>query len=163
VIDAVKTSNAITVEAWISPANTTQNGPARVVTLSADPYARNFTLGQGVAFAGGDRYDVRLRTTETSDSGIPSISTARGTLSAALTHVVYARDAAGNVQIYLDGLLITSDTVSGTFSNWEDSFGLGLANELTGDRPWLGEFYLVAVFDRALSEAEVEQNFLAGP
>jgi len=162
VINAVKASNAITVEAWVSPANTTQDGPARIVTLSADPHARNFTLGQGVAFAGGDRYDVRLRTTETSDSGIPSVSTARGTLSVNLTHVVYTRNAAGAVTIYLDGEPATSDTVGGSLSNWEDGFGLGLANELTGDRPWLGEFHLVAIFDRALSAAEVEQNYLAG-
>ena len=47
IIDAVTASNAITVEAWITPGNTTQNGPARILTLSTDLYERNFTLGAG--------------------------------------------------------------------------------------------------------------------
>ena len=40
---------------------------------------------------------------------------------------------------------------------------LALANELTEDRPWLGEFYLVAIYDRALSQDEVSRNFNARP
>ncbi len=46
VITAVKASNALTIEAWIIPANTTQSGPARIVSLSETLYVRNFTLGQ---------------------------------------------------------------------------------------------------------------------
>ncbi|MGH7138217.1 MAG: PSD1 and planctomycete cytochrome C domain-containing protein, partial [Pirellulales bacterium] len=37
-----------------------------------------------------------------------------------------------------------------------------LANELTGDRPWLGELRLVAVYARALTEQEIGRNFAAG-
>ena len=33
---------------------------------------------------------------------------------------------------------------------------------LTGDRPWLGELHLVAIFSRALSHGEIQQNFTAG-
>ena len=33
-----------------------------------------------------------------------------------------------------------------------------LANEVTRDRPWLGELYLVAIYDRALSEQEIQQR-----
>jgi len=69
IIGAIKRSNAITIEAWIKPANTTQAGPARVVTLSKDPGNRNFTLGQKA-----DAYEVRLRTTSTSPNGEPSLS-----------------------------------------------------------------------------------------
>ena len=39
---------------------------------------------------------------------------------------------------------------------------LGLANEVTGDRPWLGTFFLVAIYSRDLSAQEVGQNFKAG-
>lgn len=69
VISSIKKSSAITIEAWIKPANTTQAGPARIVTLSADPSRRNFTLGQK-----GDAYEVRFRTTSTSPNGEPSLS-----------------------------------------------------------------------------------------
>jgi hypothetical protein len=37
-----------------------------------------------------------------------------------------------------------------------------LGNEATGDRPWLGELYLVAVFDHALQYDYIVQNFEAG-
>jgi hypothetical protein len=91
------------------------------------------------------------------------VSTGAGTLQTALTHVVYTRNAAEEARIYLDGVEQASGSVGGDFSNWDTSYHLGLANELTGDRPWLGELHLVAIFDRALTEAEVNQNFEAGP
>ena len=56
-VDAVTKSNEISIEAWVKPENTSQNGSARIVSLSADPGQRNFTLSQDAA-----RYDVRLRT-----------------------------------------------------------------------------------------------------
>ena len=67
ITDAVKRSGGLTIEAWIKPASDRQNGPARIVSLSADSGQRNLTLGQD-----GKRYDVRLRTTATSTNGIPS-------------------------------------------------------------------------------------------
>jgi hypothetical protein len=164
VIEAAQTTNEITVEAWVMPANTSQDGPARIVTLSADLFYRNFTLGQGLW--GGqpsDLYDMRLRTTATDDSGLPSLSTPPGSLTTDLTHVVYTREASGMAKIYVDGVEQASRTVGGIFSNWDTGYRLALANELTEDRPWLGEFRLVAVFSRALSQAEVSQNFQAGP
>jgi hypothetical protein len=88
---------------------------------------------------------------------------AQGTASTALTHVVYTRDAAGNATIYVDGTAVAATTINGDFSNWDTTFPLLLANEGILNRPWLGEFYLVAIYDQALTVAEVNQNFLAGP
>jgi hypothetical protein len=72
-VEAVKQSRAITIEAWIKPANITQAGPARIVTLSKDTSSRNFTLGQKAG-----AYEVRLRTTTTSANGEPSLSSPGG-------------------------------------------------------------------------------------
>ena len=126
------------------------------MSLSADAGRRNVTLGQDRA-----RFDVRLRTTATSDNGIPSVATDEA-VKAAPTHVVYTRDKAGNVRIYVDGRRRAAGKVAGNLSNWDDRFRLGLANELSGDRPWSGELQLVAVYGRALTPREVEQNFKAG-
>ncbi len=46
IISRCMTTNQITVEAWVRPANLTQAGPARILTLSLDGSYRNFTLGQ---------------------------------------------------------------------------------------------------------------------
>ncbi|MDX2475298.1 MAG: Ig-like domain-containing protein, partial [Candidatus Krumholzibacteria bacterium] len=162
-IDAAASTNAMTVEAWVAPASVAQGGPARIVTCSGDPTNRNFTLGQGVYNAGDDRYVMRFRTTATDNNGTPQTATAVGSLTADLTHVVYTRNSAGQVEIYLDGVLAQSGTTGGTTSNWNPDYAFALGNELTEDRPWLGAYYLVAVFDRALDAGEVSQNFEAGP
>ena len=73
IADAVRKSGAITIEAWIKPANTTQSGPARIVTVSRDPSSRNFTLGQKAG-----AYEVRFRTTSTSANGEPALSSPGG-------------------------------------------------------------------------------------
>ena len=162
IINASTASNEITIEAWVKPANTTQGGPSRIVTLSQDISNRNFTLAQGEGSI-NDRYNTRLRTTTTSVNGIPSQVTPSGTLSTTLTHVVYTRDAAGNATTYINGVQQASGTVGGDFSNWAGGYKLALANEMTLNRTWLGEYHLVAIYDSALSQAQVSQNYTAGP
>jgi hypothetical protein len=162
IIDAARAANGITIEAWVKPADTAQNGPARLVTLSRDLNRRNFTLGQGVPGGSSSVYDVRLRTTTTDLNGVPSVSSPAGSLSTQLTHVVYTRNSAGAARLYIDGAQKAARTVGGTFSNWDTACRLALANELSGDRPWLGEYHLVAVYSRALSVSEIARNLKAG-
>lgn len=157
IINAVKRSRAITIEAWITPADDRQKGPARIVSLSANTVQRNFTLGQE-----GRQYDARFRTTATDNNGMPSTATPAGSATARLTHVVYTRDPAGNARVYVDGRQQASKKVAGELSNWGNDFRLVLANEMTGDRPWLGTLHLVAVYSGALTDREVGQNFRAG-
>jgi hypothetical protein len=155
---ACRKSNAITIEAWIRPGNTTQGGPSRIVTLSRNPLERNFTLGQE-----GDGYDVRLRTTATGSNGSAPSFHARHCLAPRLTHVVYTRDADGTASLYLNGSRASAGPIRGDLSNWGDGMRLGLANEVIDDRTWLGELHLVAVYGRALSAEEVARHFDAGP
>ncbi len=162
IIDAARAANGITIEAWVKPADTAQNGPARLVTLSRDLNRRNFTLGQGVPGGSSSVYDVRLRTTTTDLNGVPSVSSPAGSISTQLTHVVYTRNSAGAARLYIDGAQKAARTVGGTFSNWDTACRLALANELSGDRPWLGEYHLVAVYSRALSVSEIARNLKAG-
>ena len=156
-VEACRKSGEATLEAWLKPANTSQAGPARIVSLSKDPYARNFTLGQERA-----RYDVRFRTTKAGENGMtPSLG--GGTVATALTHVVYTRDRSGSARLYVNGAQQSQKNVGGDLSNWDGSQRFGLANELTRDRPWLGELHLVALYARALTADEVAMNHRAGP
>jgi len=79
-----------------------------------------------------------------------------------LTHVAYARDEAGRATFYLDGQKQAATKVTGECSNWDGGYRLALANELTRDRPWLGELHRVAIYDRALGNGQIAQNFKAG-
>lgn len=163
IINACQLSNELTLEAWITPANITQDGPARIMTLSADAYSRNFNLGQGQS---GNKpatvFDVRVRTTETNANGVPSLTSPTGSAASTLTHVVYTLAANGQRRIYLNGVQVAADALGGTFNGWNGSYLLTLGNEQVDDRPWLGELYLAAVYCRALSAAEVNQNYDAG-
>jgi len=156
VYQRVGKSNAITIEAWVAPRDTDQDGPARIVSLSRNTSERNFTLGQE-----NSRYDVRLRTTRRSNNGLPSVGTPPQSLHARLTHVVYTRDRKGVVRVYLNGKRVAHAKVDGDLSNWDAKHFLMLGNEKTNDRPWLGSLHLVAIYDRALSERDVARNFEA--
>ncbi len=181
VIASSMSSDAISVEAWVQPANTTQAGPARIVTISGDPSNRNMTMGQGYwGSTATDLFSVRLRTTTNNLNGSdPNVLTDAGSATTNLTHVVYTRDAAGDVQLYIDGTLVngtmyagstplTGDpVVDGSFTGsggWDTGYKFGLADEFnsTSGRSWAGTYYLVAVYSKALTAIEVSQNYDAG-
>jgi len=50
----------------------------------------------------------------------------------------------------------------GTFSSWQNNMAFILGNEASGDGLWQGTLRLVAIHRRALTEAQVNQNFDAG-
>jgi hypothetical protein len=151
---AVKASNELTVEAWITPAKESQSGPARIVTLSRDSGQRNFTLGQD-----GNRFDVRLRTTKSNANGLPSLAGPQGMVAAKRTHLVYTFDRRGTARFYVDGKQVAERQIGGDLSNWDDGFRLALGDELTGARRWDGEFHFVAIYSRALPVEQVVKNF----
>jgi len=155
---ACQASNAVTIEAWVRPAAVNQTGPARIVTFSDTNNTRNFTLGQEELLA-----DVRLRTTETDDNGTPSTRSDITAFDGSVIHLAYTRGGLDDeAQIWLNGQLAGTETLAGNFGNWDMSYRFAVANELNGERPWRGEIYLVAVYCRDLSPAEVWQNYSAG-
>ncbi len=157
IIEAVRRSGELSIEAWVRPANAKQEGPARIVTLSKNTSERNFTLGQE-----RDRFDVRLRATKTSGNGMPSISSPSRSLNSQIMHVVYTRDRDGRARIYINGRPAADGQVNGDLTGWDRSHRFALANEMTADRPWQGTYFLVAVYSRALAAGEIAEHFKAG-
>ena len=157
-IEAVRRSGALTIEAWVQSMNTRQAGPARIVTLSKNSKERNFTLGQV-----GDKYEVRLRTTRTSTNGIPAVVSKGRAAGTKLTHIVYAYAKDGQARLFVNSKSVATSKVGGLPSNWNGSFELALANELSNDRPWQGTLHLVALYNRTLTPKEIARNFAAGP
>jgi PKD repeat protein len=161
--EACRTSNEVTIEVWCTPANKTQEGPARIVSLSQNVHSRNLTLGQGLwGSQPSDLFDIRLRTTERSANGMPSFSSPQGSAAVGKTHIVFARNRRGLVRLYIDGIVVAESNIPGDLSTWNPRFPLLLGNETTGEYPWLGQIFLVAVYDRFLSWEEVRQNQRAG-
>lgn len=161
----LRTSGELTLEAWISPANTIQFGPAAIVTMSSNSSSfRNFTLGQGNTIAGtGALYAVRLRTSTTGSSG--AVQATDPLVQTRLTHVAYTRGTDGATQLYVDGSpqLPAESVLGGTLDTWVTSYRLALGRDLNNTNTWLGEYRLVAIYDRALAPEEIVQNYNAGP
>ena len=148
----------ISIEVWAEPENTTQSGPARLLTISANVTNRNVLLGQS-----GSKYTGRLRTTNGgSNNGLPNMETGNNIVQTSLQHIVYTRDASGNVRIYVNGDSELSTTRGGNFSNWNDNYQLILVNELSKDRLWKGKIYKVAVYDQALSSGKIDDLYNNG-
>lgn len=157
----IKSSNAYSLEAWVAPANVTQEGPARIMTYSDGNTSRNFTLGQTLY-----NYDFLHRSSSTGGNGDPALSTADDDerLQATLQHVVVTFDPINGRRIYVNGEF-TGDadpTSAGNLSGWDDGFVFIMGNEATGDHPWEGIIRFAAVYDRALSQDEITTNFDAG-
>jgi len=158
IASAAQASNRLTVEMWVRSANKTQNGPARIISLSADHYSRNFMVGQSKA-----KYVSRLRTTTTNDNGSPNI-TVSGLSDSEFQHVVAVFDAdLETVTTYINGDIVHVAEREGDFSNWENSYFLNIADEAVGGREWLGDIDRIAIYDQALQIEEVAANYAAGP
>ena len=158
--DVIQESGEFTIEAWVIPANVTQE-MARIVSYSAGDQARNFTVQQTLY-----NYDFLLRTNETSLNGDPALSTpdADEVLQATLQHVVATYDPIEGRKIYVNGSLVsnTDPVPGGTLIDWQDTFAFVLGNEVSGDSPWEGTVRLAAVHRRALTQEQIVQNFDVG-
>ena len=158
--DLIRATGEYSIEAWVAPANVVQE-QAHIVSYSGGTTARNFTLGQTMY-----NYDYFNRATTTDGNGDPALSTPNDdeVLQATLQHVVATYSAVDGRRIYVNGeLRTTADPVSaGLFTDWNDTFALVLGNEVSNDRTWQGVIRMVVIHNRALTEAQIDQNFEAG-
>ncbi len=165
ILQACQATEEITLEAWVTPADAIHTlVPARVLTYSLNTSYRNFTLGQTLTDAPVPGWVARLRTTDTTVNGLPPLEW-ESTVAATPTHVVFTHAADGSEQLWVDAMERAAGDRTGSFEGWDpdtSAYHLALGNELTLTRNWNGTFHLAAIYDRALSADEVQQNYDAG-
>ncbi len=148
------------IEAWVVPGNVVQED-MRIVSYSASLTNRNFNLGQTMY-----NYDFFNRSDRTNANGDPQLSTpdADEVLQASLQHVVATFDPVAGRKIYVDGVLVAQNDPApgGLVTNWDNSYAFVLGNEVSGNRMWNGVIRLVAIHNRALTPAQIQQNYDAG-
>ncbi len=159
--DLITATGEYSIEAWVVPANISQEGPARIVSYSAGTDARNFTLGQTKY-----SYDFLQRSSTTDANGMPELKTADADedLQATLQHVVVTYDPVNGRRVYVNGVF-TGDmdpVPGGNLNDWDDSFAFVLGNEVSGDRQWQGKLRMVAIHNRALTPEQIQQNYSVG-
>ena len=158
--DLIKGTGEYSVEAWVAPGNVAQED-ARIVSYSGGTTARNFMVGQTLY-----SYDFYNRSSMTDQGGDPKLTTSAEDedLQATLQHVVTTYDPVNGRRVYVNGEY-TDDldpVAGGTIADWDDTFAFVLGNEVSGDRQFQGMLRLVAVYNRALTPAQIRQNFDAG-
>jgi Concanavalin A-like lectin/glucanases superfamily len=160
IYNMIQATGEFSVEAWVAPALVAVD-KSYMVTYSGGDTLRNFTLGQT-----NQDYDFMLRSSNSVLNGTPQLQTpdAALLLQASLQHVVLTYDPVNGRQIYVNGVSanVADPQMGGTISNWDSTFALVLGNEVSGDRSWQGLIKFVAIHSRAMSAAQIMQNFNAG-
>jgi len=156
----IQASGEYSIEAWVAPNNVAQTN-AWIVSYSGSNTTRNVTLGQAV-----DQYDGMTRSSVTDTNGMPALvtTTTNGAAQAALQHVVLTYDPVNGQKIYVNGVFTGDADASkgGSFANWDSSFALVLGNETSGQRQWQGVIKMVTIYNTALNQAQITENFNAG-
>jgi len=156
----IQSSGEYSLEVWAAPANVAQTA-AYIVSYSGSNTTRDATLGQDAM-----QYEGRARSSTTDTNGASPLmtTTASGAAQAALQHLVLTYDPVNGQKIYVNGVW-TGDAdpaKGGSLANWDSTFALVLGNETTGQRQWQGVIKFVAIHNRALTPAQIQQNFSAG-
>jgi hypothetical protein len=156
----IQATGEFSIEAWVAPALVAVD-KSYMVSYSGGDTTRNVTLGQT-----NQDYDFMLRGSNSDLNGMPQLQTpdAATLLQASLQHVVLTYDPVNGRQIYVNGVNanVPDPQKGGTISNWDSTFALVLGNETSGDRSWQGLIKFVAIHSRAMSAAQVTQNYNAG-
>ncbi|NQD37277.1 LamG domain-containing protein [Permianibacter sp. IMCC34836] len=159
--DLIKATGEYSIEAWVAPANVTQDGPAHIVSYLGSADSTNFTLGQTLY-----NYDFLMRHSGTGADGNPALSTADADerLQATLQHVVVTYDPIRGRRIYVNGEFTgdVDNTPIGNLNDWDNTFAFVLGNSPALDRPWAGIIKLVAIHNRVLTDEQIVQNFNVG-
>ena len=159
----IQTTNQFTVEFWGLPPDTLQDD-ARVVSYSLDGGNRNFSLMLEYG-----RIEMRIRTDITGDNGywepyfmiygeVPEYPSEP-------MHLVWTWSAGTEVVYYNGAAVGERDDRGSDISSWDNSYNLMIGvedNNTEGRRQYIGDIYLVAIYELALSAEEVEANYDAG-
>jgi hypothetical protein len=158
--DMIMATGEYSIELWAAPANVVQTN-AYLLSYSASNTSRNVTLAQN-----GFQYAGLGRSSTTDANGAPSLLTkaSNQNAQASLQHIVLTFDPVNGRRLYVNGNY-TGDVDpagGGSLSDWDDTFALILGNETSNNRQWTGVIKMAAVHSRALTAAQVQQNFAAG-
>ena len=152
-LEAIRGADGLTLEAVFTPADSSQSGPARIISYSKDGYHRNFTLGQE-----REKLVLRLRTTQTGENGM-NPETSFGTVEGGRPVHLVVTYSANDLRAYMNGKeVLRTDRVKGTLTNWEPMHFV-LGDEWSDTRDWAGSISALAIWPRALEPEEAASRF----
>ena len=147
-------SNAVTVEAWVRYTQVQGDSQTygRLVTVAAgNDSSRDLALGN----LGGSQYWFSMAG---GDDALASNA------NQTLVHTVLVRPAGGSNTVYgyVNGMQVAQKDNTLEPKSMQ-AFPLSVGDSPAGNRAVKAEIHLLAFYGRALSEAEIAQNYEAGP
>jgi len=163
----IRSTGEYALEAWVIPSNVSQEN-TNIISYSGGSALRNFTLSQTL-------YDYeaynRIESVQPQAlNGVPFLSSGQNDLEiaqASLQHVVVNYDPFAGRSIYVNGELVPdlvdpAGADTSIVNAWVEGFAFVLGGEIGGSRSWRGQVKMVAMHNRALTPAQIQQNFDAG-
>lgn len=137
-LEAAREAEELELAVVVRPRLASQSGPARIVTISRDAHLRNLTLAQE-----DDDLVLRLRSEETDLNGLRDgepVARVADVFRAATWVAIDLQIRPGQLAIAVDGRQrLRAELPAAVLGTWDPSMSLALGNEMTCDRPWLGE------------------------
>ncbi len=163
--DLISAAGEYSIEAWTLPANVADEDK-EIVAYSNGADRRNFMLGQTMY-----NYDFYNRSSATNTLGMVgttkfSSDPNKEALQASLQHVVLTYDAVNGRKVYVDDQLVSQsypDDKGTLASDWDQTYEMVMGNTLAQGAAWKGALRMVAIHKRALSPAQIAQNFAVKP
>lgn len=171
---AIEKTNELTLEVWLKPhesfATTDALHLRRLCTFAESHVARNFSFSISC-----EMIETWLRTDRTNkygvyleDKGMPNRHRYKYKYSKIkkfpkdIAHLVISRNNQGLMQYFINGELQFKRELPGMIKDWNKKFKFIIGNERNGENPLKGVYYMLAVYNKALSENEVYNNFIYG-
>ena len=151
--NSIMNTNSPTVEVWIKTSALSQNGfwfEKGTVNSSYSLFQEGSNIVWRTVNSGSTPYDNLLATTASYLS------------TSAWAHIV-GTYTTGSKRLYINGVQVASNTVTGTIATNTNGCSIGVYGGFNGSRGYWynGSIGNVKVYNRALSAAEVQQNFEA--
>ena len=166
IVNACKNTSEITIECWIKASSTSLPDPENILTISNNKNEICATLAQEHVSINDDKsykYLIRLATKSTASNGAPNLYTRDELTYLSLHHIVYVRYENGIEKLFINGKEAANSIRPYDFENWDNNSYLILGNDADLDSPWNGTFYIVAIYNLALSQDQIITNYNAGP
>jgi hypothetical protein len=143
-LEAARADERIGVALVVRPLRSAQTGPARIFTISRDTRLRNLTIAQE-----DDDLVLRLRTAESDFNGLVD-GDPFARIADVFRHGRWTRIdleiAPGELTLAIDGEpALTAALPAAVLATWQPSMGVALGNEMTCNRPWLGDIRTAVV------------------
>ncbi|TNE61368.1 MAG: LamG domain-containing protein [Bacteroidetes bacterium] len=185
-VGSIQKSEDFSIEFWIKPNQVLQEGPALIFAIESTPNTAPrsyFYVGQGPWTDGkhkkedadppGAWLNVSYGPPSTAVPVLKApywekpFESPANTLATELMHVVYAYDQSGTQRIFINGVEVAEKYDPGYYNDWLGDLRLALGNSLRkglgddprNDKPWKGEVQQLAIYNRALTAADVNQHY----